>query len=271
MRNSAFIITTPSIATPWLRVRRGQQRALPVKDVVEAQDEEVEQVAPQHVGDAEINRANTDSGHGDYDLRQRGRNGNEQTADKRFPESSLARELRAEPRQPERGTDDEYRGTCVVQGGRAHRNGCVLQLPCHFARFARAPLALVREDHPHADEVHDDEHGRVETNPSDRWYLRVTDQTETGDADEHQAEPDGERMALVAGPEGLGLHRVHQRENQEIEHAAAQDIAHGNIGEWGQGRRAETREQFRQAGRCCHKYQANPAASRPDFSPRISP
>jgi hypothetical protein len=82
------------------RARIGHQWSLSVKHVVQPKDQQVEEVAAQHVADAEIKGADAHCREGDDDLRQRGRNRHKQAPDKCFPEPCLSRQFGAQPRQP---------------------------------------------------------------------------------------------------------------------------------------------------------------------------
>lgn len=65
-----------------------------------------------------------------------------------------------------------------------------MELLRDLLRFPHSPLPFMREDEPHADEIHGNERRRIESDPSNRWQSRTAEQTETGNADEDQPEPE---------------------------------------------------------------------------------
>ena len=88
----------------------------------------------------------------------------------------------------------------------------------------------MREDHTHGDEVQRDQQQGGQRHPPKGGQPRPDEQAETGDAEQQQTEPDGQRVTLVGtGADRFGLHGVYERQDEQIEHAAAQDVAHGDV------------------------------------------
>ena len=75
--------------------------------------------------------------------------------------------------------------------------------------------------------------------------------------------------ALVcARADGFRLHGVHERQDEQVEHAAAQHIAERDVRQRGECRCAETGEQLREARGRGEQDDADPASTQPRFSLR---
>lgn len=122
-------------------------------------------------------------------------------------------------------------------------------------------MPLVGEDHAHRNENNDEQERRVEADPAQRGQAVAAEQPEAGDPEHQQAEADGQRVALVrGGGQGLGLDGVHERQDEQVEHAAAEHVADRDVGQRRQRRGAEAGEQLRQAGGRRQQDHADPAA-----------
>jgi hypothetical protein len=92
-----------------------------------------------------------------------------------------------------------------------------------------SPL-FVRENHAHRHEIQGDQHRRIEPNPSEGRQAVIGDQSNAGDTNQQEAEADGQGVTLVRPrANGFGLNRIHQRQDEEVEHAAPQHIAECDV------------------------------------------
>ena len=102
----------------------------------------------------------------------------------------------------------------------------ILELLRDFLCLSRSPVLFVGEDHAHRHEIQGDEHRRIDADPSDGRKSMICDKSDAGDTDQQQSEADGQRVTLVGpGADGLRLNGIHQRQDDEVEHAAAQYIS----------------------------------------------
>ena len=72
-----------------------------------------------------------------------------------------------------------------------------------FLRLPLPPLLFVCENHAHRHEIQDDQHGRIEADPSEGRQAVIGRQSDTGDTNQQQSEADGQGVALV-GPRVMG-------------------------------------------------------------------
>ena len=76
------------------------------------------------------------------------------------------------------------------------------------------------------------------------------------------SEADGQCVALMGlRAEGFGLNSIHQRQDDEVEHAAAEHIAQRDVRQRGECRGAEPGEQLRKARRRGEQDDADPAST----------
>ena len=65
------------------------------------------------------------------------------------------------------------------------------------------------------------------------WFSSIEDwrqRFDTGDTNQQEAETDGQGVTLVRlCANGFGLDRIHQRQDEEVEHAAPQHIAECDV------------------------------------------
>lgn len=138
----------------------------------------------------------------------------------------------------------------------------VLELLRNFLCLARSSLPFVREDRAHRHEIEEDQRGRIETNPSKCRQAVPCDQSDAGDANQQQSEADRQCVALV-GPraDGFWLNRIHQRQDDEVEHAAAEYIAQCDVRQGGECCGTESGEQLRKARGRGEQDDADPAST----------
>ena len=241
----------------------GEDRPFQIENVVDGDDQDVEEVAAEQIRHRHVERAHAHRRHRDGDLRRGGRRGNQQGADEGLVPAHGHGDLLADEGQPDAGGDDDGGGQAVADRRLAQADFRVAldHVLDEFGQF----LPLVAEHRAHGEEVHDEDEGRGGADVADgeRGAPRRQQQRQADDADQHDAEAGGEDVAAA----GTGINRllavqeIHHHQDAEIEDAAAEDVADGDVGRIGRRDGGKPGGQLRQRGDGGEQDQADPAAA----------
>ena len=125
-----------------------------------------------------------------------------------------------------------------------------------------AMLALIGEHGAHGEEVETDEDRRVEADMADGVVGTMVgdEQVHAGEADQNDAKARRQNVALMRPPidRHLPIHEVDGNQDQEVEDAAAENVANGDVRLISHGHGADARDQLGKRGDRAKQDQADP-------------
>lgn len=119
-----------------------------------------------------------------------------------------------------------------MRNRRAHGHARIVEFRGDLTGLRASDMPFVSEDDPNGDEIEDHQDGGRQTDPTDRRDMVGGEQPYPCDADEKQAESHRQGMTLVRTcAQRFRVNRVHHRQDHQVEHAAAEDIAQRDVRE----------------------------------------
>src|SRR5512139_2691351 len=242
-----------------------QQRPRQVDQIVEGEDGDIEQVAAEQVADGQIDRAHAQRSHRDHDFGGGRDRGDEQRPHEALLPGHGRGQVLGEEWQQYAGRHDRNRGDNIA----LHR-----LLQAHPGMAFDAILDILADLRPlvavqraHGEQVQQQDDRSVEADMADGGDRAgaIQQQIETGEADQGDAVAGGQHVALPrAGVDGfLAIKKIQQHDDEQVEHAAAQDVAHGDVRHLGDGHRRQAGDQLRQRSHGGQQDEPHPAAAHP--------